>query len=507
MPRPGPPTRSRQCSSTGVGDALVEATPPAGSDLPGSTAGPARRCGPAGPPTPGVVLATLCMAFFMVILDTTIVNVALPAMQTSLHTSVTGLQWVVDGYALVFAALLLGAGSSCDRVGAKAVFVVGLVAFTAGSAWCALAPGLAWLVGGRLIEGLGAAMVLPASLALIAANFAEPARRARAVGVWAAVAGAATAIGPVAGGLLVDTAGWRSIFLVNIPLGMIGLVLAWRYLADTPRRPGTHDLPGQLLAIASLGALTFALVEAGSLGWGSAVVLAAGLGGLALGAGFVRREIKATQPMLPVALFANRTFSGANAVGAVLNFGIYGQVFVLSLYFQHLRGYTALATGLALLPFAAMTVAGPVLVGRLTARVGPRLPMVAGQALAAGGSAVLALAGAHSAYSLLVPGLVALGAGMALTMPSMTAAVVAAAPPGSAGAASGVLNTARQVGGALGVALLGSLVARQAGFLAGLHAGLGLVAAAFAAGAFLAVLYIERPATSSPAAPTHQQAA
>lgn len=423
-------------------------------------------------------------------------------MQTGLHTSVTGLQWVVDGYTLVFAALLLGAGSYCDRMGAKAIFVAGLVAFTAGSAWCALAPRLTLLVAGRVVQGLGASMVLPASLALIATGFADPGRRARAVGIWAAVAGAAMAIGPVAGGVLVELAGWRSIFLINVPLGTIGVVLAWVYLADTPRRPGAADLAGQLLAVASLGSLTFALVEAGSLGWASPVVLAAGLGGLTLAAAFLRRESKTSRPMLPVAPFTSSTFFAANVVGAVLNFGVYGQVFVLSLYFQHLRDYTALATGLALLPFAAMTVAGPVLVGRLTARVGPRIPMVSGQALAAAGSVVLALAGARSAYGLLVPGLVALGVGMALTMPSMTAAVVGAAPAGSAGAASGVLNTARQVGGALGVALLGSLVAHRAGFLAGMHLGLGVVAAAFAAGAVVAARCVERPTTQSPAAPT-----
>ncbi len=459
----------------------------AGGVGPGNPAGAASRAARSSGPW---ALATLCVAFFMVILDTTIVNVALPSIGRGLGSGVTGLQWVVDGYTLVFAALLLAGGSACDRLGARRVFLVGLAAFTAGSGLCSLSPGIGALVAARLVQGVGAAMVLPASLALITSGFADPKARARAIGVWAAVAGGATAVGPVAGGLLVQLAGWRSIFLVNVPVGAIGLLLGARFVVETARRSRRFDLPGQALAAGALVALTLALVEAGSLGWGSPFVLGAVAAAAVLGTGFFAVESGASEPMLPRRLFASARFSAATLVGLVLNFGIYGQVFVLSLYFQDSRHYSALGTGIALLPFAAMTVAGPVAVGRLTARVGPRAPMVAGQLFAALGSGLLAFAGPHSAYGFLAWGLVALGAGMALTMPSMTAAVVQSAPGDLAGVASGVLNTARQVGGAIGVALLGSLVAGPAALIPGLHLGLGIVAGAFAAGAVVASRYV-----------------
>ena len=438
-------------------------------------------------------LVVLCAAFFMVILDTTIVNVALPSIGAGLRSPVTGLQWVVDAYTLVFAVLLLGAGWGCDRLGARRVFLVGLGAFTAGSGLCALAPGIHLLVGARVVQGAGAALVLPASLAVIASVFSDPKARARAIGVWAAVAGAATALGPVAGGLLVDLAGWRSIFLVNLPIGVAALAMGRRQLCETQRRPGGFDPGGQALAAGALALVTFGLIEAGSAGWASTVVIAAVGVGIALGGAFVALESRVAHPMLPTGLFHSPVFSAANVVGLVLNFGIYGQVFVLSLYFQRARGYSPLATGLALLPFAAMTVAGPVGVGRLTAKVGARLPMVAGQLFAAAGSALLAMAGAHTPYGSLAPGLVALGTGMALVMPSMTAAVVQAAPGGQAGVASGVLNTARQVGGAIGVALLGSLVAGAGHLVSGMHLGLGVVAVVFALGALVAWRYTKQP--------------
>lgn len=435
-------------------------------------------------------LTTLCVAFFMVILDTTIVNVALPSIGRGLGSGVTGLQWVVDGYTLVFAALLLAGGSACDRLGARRVFLVGLAAFTAGSGLCFLSPSIVALVAARMGQGIGAAMVLPASLALIASEFNEPKARARAIGVWAAVAGGATAIGPVVGGLLVQLAGWRSIFLVNLPIGVIALLLAAHFVAETSRRPRRFDLPGQALAAGGLAALTLALVEAGSLGWGSPLVLGAAAAAAAQGVGFLVVEARASEPMLPSRLFASARFSAANLVGLVLNFGIYGQVFVLSLYFQDARHYSALSTGVALLPFAVMTVAGPVAVGRLTARTGPRAPMVVGQIFAAAGSAALSLASSSSGYGFLACGLVALGVGMALTMPSMTSAVVQSAPQDLAGVASGVLNTARQTGGAIGVAVLGSLVAGPAALIPGLHVGLAIVAAAFAVGALVAFRYV-----------------
>lgn len=435
----------------------------------------------------GMGLAALCLAFFMVILDTTIVNVALPTIQTSLHGTVTSLQWVVDGFTLPLAGLLLAAGSVADRWGSRRIFRLGLLAFTVGSGFCALAPDIGLLVSSRLFQGVGAAMILPASLALIAGGIPDAGRRARALGIWAATAGIATAVGPLVGGTLVALAGWRAIFVVNLPVGVFAWWLSGRFLTETRTRRAPLDLPGQLLGASALALVTLALVEAGSWSWTSRQVLGLGLAGMVLGGVFVTVERRVRTPMLPRRLFQTPAFTIANVVGFALNFGIYGQVFVLSLYFQQIRGFTALDTGVALLPFAVMTVIGPVFVGRVVGRVGTRLPMVVGQVLAGGGSGVLALAGPHTSYGNLVWGLVALGMGMALTMPSMTAAAVQVAPQDIAGVASGLLNTARQIGGAIGVAVLGSLVAQH--FMEGMHVGLTIVAGVFFAGAMTAARY------------------
>ena len=457
---------------------------------------PSRNATPKCHPSGRLTLTTLSLAFFMVILDTTIVNVALPTIERSLGATVTGLQWVVDGFTLVFAALLLSAGALGDRWGSRRVFIWGLMIFTAGSGLAAGSPVITWLVGARLVQGLGAAMVLPASLALIAVGFPDPQHRARALGVWAAVAGIATALGPVVGGLLIAVAGWRAIFLVNLPIGVLGLLLARRSLTETPRHARPIDLPGQITATVGLVLVTLALVNAGSDGWASPQVIGTGLLGLGFGALFLVVERRTRVPILPAPLFARPTFSAANLVGGILNFGIYGQVFVLSLYFQHQRGLSALTTGLALLPFASMTMIGPVFVGRLVARVGPWRPMVLGQLLMAVGTIALALSHAETPYADLIGGLVALGVGMALTMPSMTAAAVQAAPVQYAGVASGMLNTARQIGGALGVAVLGSFLADSARFMRGLHLGLALVAAVFLAGTWVAARYGAMPSAA-----------
>lgn len=438
-------------------------------------------------------LAVLSVAFFMVILDTTIVNVALPSIQTGLRGTVTNLQWVVDGFTLALASVLLAAGSMADRHGARRLFRIGLILFTAGSACSAVAPTLGLLVAARILQGLGAALILPTSLALMAVTFPHPPDRARALGIWAAAAGIATAMGPLVGGALVALAGWRTIFLVNVPIGVGAWVLARRWLTEAPTRRTPLDWPGQVLGASALTLVTGALVEAGAMAWTSGRVFGLGILGLVLGLLFLGWERRVPYPLLPRRLFANPVFSTANGVGWVLNFGIYGPVFVLSLYFQQHRGFNALATGCALLPFALMTVVGPVVVGRLIARVGPQWPMVMGQGLAAGGTAALAFAGVSTPYLRLVPGLVALGVGMALTMPALTAAAVQAAPMDLAGVASGFLNTARQIGGALGVAVLGSLVAHH--FMEGWPVALGMVAALFVLGGLAAARYGAAPTT------------
>lgn len=438
-------------------------------------------------------LVAIGLGYFMVILDATIVNVALPALRAGLHTSLSGLQWVVDGYTLVFAGALLTGGAAGDRFGARRVFQTGLGVFVAASVGCALAPSVAALVGARLAQGVGAALVVPSSLALLAAAYPDSRARARAVGVWGGIAGIAAAAGPVLGGLLVAAASWRLVFVVNLPIGIVAMVLAARS-APAPRpRPRSLDPLAQLTVVVALGALTAGLIEGGHLGWTSPLALAVFALAAVSGMLFVAVERRVGEPMLPLGLFANRTFSAATAVGLFINLGFYGQLFVINLYFQQVLGYSALIAGLALLPEAGVVSAAALASGRFTARVGgPRATMLVGLLTGAAGLAGLAQARHGTPYPILIPALVAAGFGMAFTMPAATTAVVDAVPTERAGTASGLINTARQVGGVIGVALLGNLIGTKASFVPGLRIALLVAAAAFLAGAIATAIAIER---------------
>jgi MFS transporter, DHA2 family, methylenomycin A resistance protein len=397
---------------------------------------------------------------------------------------------VVDGYTLTFAALLLTAGSLGDRIGSKRVFQAGLAGFTVSSAACGLAPTAGVLVGARLVQGVAAAMLVPSSLALLRAAYPDAARRARAVGLWGSIAGIAAAGGPLVGGVLVAGISWRAVFFLNVPVGLGALAVAARALPPDGRREGGLDVPGQLAGMLALAGLTFALIEAGPRGWGSLPVVA----GFAVFAvalpTFLLIERRAPSPMLPLPLFRNPTFSGATAIGLAINLGFYGQLFVMSLYFQHVRGYSALLTGLALLPEGCLVAISSLVSGRVTGRLGPRPPMVIGLGAGALGLSLLAAAGSGTGYPLLVPGLALTGFGISFTMPAATAATIEAAPADQAGVASGVLNASRQVGGAIGVALLGTLAA------GGMHIALGLAAGVFLAGQLVALLVVGRRAAS-----------
>jgi DHA2 family methylenomycin A resistance protein-like MFS transporter len=433
-------------------------------------------------------MATLCLGYFMVILDTTVVNVALPQLGARMGGGVSGLQWVVDGYALAFAGLLLSSGALADRFGGRSVLATGMALFTAASAACGAAPNLTVLILGRLVQGVGAALLVPSSLALLQDTHPDAAGRARAIGVWGGVAGIAAAAGPVLGGVLTSTVGWRAVFAVNVPFGLLGLVLAVRVLPVGTSRPArSADLAGQVAGIVAITALTGALIESGRSGWTSPLVL----GGLAVFVAaavvFLRIEHVVGAPMLPLGLFDNRTFSAATAIGAMLNFGFYGQLFVITLYFQQQRGFSALLTGLALLPSLGTTVVASTLAGRFTARVGPRPVIVAGLVLASVGLAGWTVLGPQIPYPVLALLMIATGFGCSVTMPAATVAIMAAAPPGHGGIASGVLNTSRQCGGALGVAVLGVLVAGRSDLAPGLTVGLGIAGAVLLAGALLAL--------------------
>lgn len=351
---------------------------------------------------------------------------------------------------------------------------------------------MAVLVGARLVQGVGAAMLVPSSLSLLRASYEQPSERARAVGVWGATAGTGAASGPVLGGLLVASISWRAVFVVNVPVGVAALLLARRHLPDAGERAGQGlDPPGQALGIVALTLVTFGLIEGGAAGWGSPLALIPLIAFVPAIVAFLLVERGVRQPMMPLSLFSSREFSGASFVGLAINLGFYGQLFAIVLYFRHVRSYSALEAGLALLPEGVFVAVASSVSGRITARVGPRLPMICGTALGALGFAGLIAAGHSTSYALLVPALVAAGFGMALTMPAATAAVIESAPASRSGIASGVLNAGRQAGGAIGVALLGTLIA-SGSFVPGLHVAMACLAAAFAMAAVVSAVAVRR---------------
>lgn len=399
-----------------------------------------------------------------------IVNVALATIGKDLKAGFTDLQWIVDAYTIAFASFLLSAGALADRIGARRTFVMGFILFVCSSIACALAPGAGILIAARAVQGVGAALLVPCSLALINhATAADANARARAIGLWTAAGSIALAAGPIVGGALVSSLGWRSIFFVNVPLGALGMLLALRALPETRTTDGAFDLPGQASAVAALGTLTAAVITAGTLGWTSPLVLTLVATALVCGAAFVFAESHQARPMLPLDLFRRKPFTAASVIGFALNFTLYGAIFVLSLYLQRLHGYSPLLTGFALLPFCVALGTANVLARRLTASRGPRTPMVLSLTVSALGYLALALLGLHTAYPIMLVGLLVLPLGIGLAVPLMTTALLANIEKERSGIGSGVLNTVRQAGGALGVALLGSLLSAHG--IAGMRTG------------------------------------
>ncbi|MGI5228419.1 MFS transporter [Actinoallomurus sp. CA-142502] len=443
------------------------------------------------PQTPSrLALPAICLGYFMVILDATAVNLSLPALGRDLGGGVGALQWVVDGYTLTFAALLLTAGSLGDRYGARRVFCGGLGLFVVASAACGLAPGAATLVAARLVQGAAAAVLVPCSLALVRAAYEDPGARARAVGVWGGVAGVAAASGPVIGGVLTQAVSWRLVFFVNVPIGLAALLMTRRHVpsAGGHGRPG-FDLPAQATVIAALGVLTFALIEARTEGWAAPFILGGFAAAALLIAVFIVLEHRSAGAMLPLGLFRDRAFAGGSAIGLLINLGFYGQLFVISLYFQNTRHMSPVAAGLALLPEGLVVSLASLLSGRVTDRAGTRPTMLAGLCAGAAGLFGLMVAGPHVSYAVLVVPLMAAGFGMAFTMPAATTTVVEAAPADRAGVASGAINTGRQVGSTIGVALVGTLAVST-----GLPTAMAVAAVAFLLGAVLAAVAVPRTA-------------
>ncbi|PPQ17189.1 MFS transporter [Bradyrhizobium sp. AC87j1] len=420
-----------------------------------------------------LTLAAMSLGYGVVQLDVTIVNTALDAMGKTLGGGVAELQWVVSAYTIAFAAFILTAGALGDRIGAKRVFMAGFAIFTAASLACALSPNAPVLIAARLVQGLAAAILVPNSLALLNHAYPDERARGRAVAVWAAGASLALTAGPFVGGALITLVGWRAIFLVNLPIGLAGLWLSWRYASETTRaRSREIDLPGQLAAIGALGALAGAIIEGGALGWNHPAVIAAFVGAATFAALFIWRESRAAQPMLPLSLFGQRLFALTSLVGLLVNIAIYGLIFVLSLYFQRINGLSAWWTGLAFVPMMAAVLPVNLLAPHLAERIGPCPTIVVGACVSALGCLGLLWIAADTSYWMICAQMIAISGGLGLLVPPLTSTLLGSVDKARSGIAAGVLNATRQTGSVLGVALFGSLVAAEGAFMAGLHLSL-----------------------------------
>ncbi len=417
-----------------------------------------------------IPLLALCLGYFMTILDVTIVNVALVNIKEQLSANVTGLQWIVDGYALVFASLLLTSGALGDRRGSRTIFLIGFALFTLASTLCSLAPTLLVLQIARAFQGLGAALLVPNSLALLNTIYTDARKRAQAIGIWAAVASIGALSGPLLGGLLVNAFGWRSIFLINLPIGILGFLLTARSIApSTPQGGRSLDLPGQVASVLALGMVTFALIEGNSLGITSPLILAAYTGSVLFFLFLLLREKTTSHPMLPLALFQERTFSATNVVAVCQTFTFMGFLFVMSLFLQQVKHYSPSLTGVALLPSFGFALLAASLSGGFLPRIGAKRVMIIGLLLSALSCFGFVIVDTQTSYVLLACLLAVLGFGLASVLPAMTEAAISHAPRAQSGIAAGMLNVSRQVGGVLGVAILGTLVGNQQTFLSSMH--------------------------------------
>jgi MFS transporter, DHA2 family, methylenomycin A resistance protein len=441
---------------------------------------------------PNLTAFIVCLGCVVVLLDVSIVNVALQRISDGLGGRFSDLQWIVDAYTLAFASFLLTGGTAGDRYGNKQVFSVGFVLFTLASIFCGAANGLPALITARVIQGIGAALIIPCSLTLLNHAFDDPAQRAKAFGWWAGSGGVSVAAGPLIGGLLVNIFGWRSIFFVNLPIGIVALLLTIRYIREEKPLPGRRiDLGGQIVSLLALAALTTVLIEGTNWGWLSSPIIGLSLGFFLLSLLFVLIEARQSDPMLPLTLFRSPQFSVATSLGLLLSFPFYGLIFTLSLYFQQVCHYTPMQTGLAFLPVTGLLTVMNVYAGRLAAKRGVRFPIVAGLVIGGAGFFWLAFAAdAGASYAMILLPLLSIGAGVPLILPPVTSVVLASVDRPQVGLASATLNAGRQVGAAAGVAVLGSLVSAGHNFVAGFRVAMIVSGAIYIIGTFLAVRFL-----------------
>jgi EmrB/QacA subfamily drug resistance transporter len=449
-------------------------------------------------------LGAVAFGLFMIMLDNTIVNVALPSIQQDLNIGISELEWVFNGYALTFGVLMLTGGKLADMLGRRRIFVAGLVIFTAASLACGLAASAGMLIGARVVQGVGSALMNPATLSIITATF--PARqRGMAIGIWAGVSGMALAIGPLVGGLITQHWSWNWIFFINVPIGVLAILVA-RLVIDESRDMSAEqrlDLPGLLSSAIALFALTYGLIEANTYGWTSTRILAL-FAVAAIGfAVFILLELRQRVPMLDLKLFKNSTFAGANSVMLLVGLAMFGVFFYNSLFIQNIIGWSAVQTGASFLPMTVLIILIAPIAGKYSDRVGSRWLMGGGMVLLAISLLIFSRLNATSNFWDILPGLLIGGLGMAVVMTPTTAAAMGSVPVDKAGVGSAVLNSGRQVGGALGIAVMGAIVASYAtgipgtpeaaaGFVTGYQHALQVAALIALAGAVIAVATVRK---------------
>ena len=461
-----------------------------------------------GPRRKWWTLAAVAVGLFMIMLDNTVVNVALPSIQADLEIGLSELEWIVAGYALTFAALMLTGGKMADAYGRRLVFVVGIAVFTLASLFCGLADSGEMLIAARILQGVGAALMNPATLSIIAATF-PPAQRGAAIGIWAGVSALALAIGPLVGGLIAEHLTWSWIFFVNVPVGIAGIAASFLLIDES--KDETHerlDIPGLATSGIGLFALTYALIEANSYGWTSPRILGAfALAGLALLA-FVLLERHQRAPMLPLDLFANRTYTGANVVILLVALAMFGVFFFVSLYMQTILGYSPVQAGAAFLPMTVLIILVAPIAGKTSDLVGSRWLMTTGMTLLAVQLLLFSRLGEDASYWELLPALMIGGIGMAMTMTPSAAAATRSVPVEKSGVGAAVLNAFRQVGGSLGIAVMGAIMASELdgqrtpeSFLAGFEKALVVAAVIASLGAVVSAVLVRSHHASAPPVP------
>jgi EmrB/QacA subfamily drug resistance transporter len=449
-PPPGRRARRGGAPGEGGGKAGTATASPAGAAVPAGPADRRRRL---------IVLLICSSSLFLAYLDTTILSVALPTISRDLHAGLASLQWVTDVYLLVLSALLILAGSTADRFGRKKLFMTGLAWFSAGSFLCSFAPNVGTLVALRMLQAVGGSMLTPVSLSIVRNVFTDPKERAQALGIWSGIFGVASACGPIAGGILVSSVGWRSVFWVNVPIGVIMLLAAGRYLPES-RAPHARrvDVPGQLLMIVFLGTLTCAVIEGPSAGWASPEILALFAVAAASLVTFAAAERRHPEPLLDPRFFRSPPFTGASVIAVLAFLVMAGFLFVSTLYLQDVRADSPLRAGLSLLPATVMIAVWAPVAGRLNGRFGPRIPLVLGGIFMTAGAVALTGLSASTSYGALALGFALLGAGLGLVNPPITNAGVSGMPPAQAGVAGAVISATRQLGQVLGVAVMGAML-------------------------------------------------